>query len=197
MSFLSTYAPPPISSFHTLASHLVLCVYLVGTLQLQQWPLTVTTTKKDSNIKDLLIKPSTTEKHDRYWEGSPAPYAQPAVNAAALSDDGVLVTRDILVFYLADIVALKQDMGMDIKDIKRELEFLSQRVVTLGQTNDLKEEELNGHKFEVLELRDHNEKLQYRLEDLEKFIATIQNPHQGSSTTSGRLETRGICPSPV
>ncbi|KAJ1129700.1 hypothetical protein NDU88_008066 [Pleurodeles waltl] len=51
-----------------------------------------------------------------------------------------------------DIAALKQDMATEIKDIKRELEDLGQRVVTLEQTNDSKNEELNGHRWELLEL---------------------------------------------
>ncbi|KAJ1098880.1 hypothetical protein NDU88_003987 [Pleurodeles waltl] len=81
-------------------------------------------------------------------------------------------------------------MAADVKDIKKDLGELGQRVVTLEQASDSGEEELNVHQHEVLELCNKNEELQYYLEDLENRLCRFNIRIKGVpiQVDSGKLE---------
>lgn len=66
-----------------------------------------------------------------------------------------------------DIAGLRQDVTSDIKQIRGEIQELGDRVETLEQNGDRREEELTEQTRELLELRDRNDELYLRLEDLE------------------------------
>ncbi|KAJ1096594.1 hypothetical protein NDU88_001729 [Pleurodeles waltl] len=66
-----------------------------------------------------------------------------------------------------DFATVKQEIAADIKDLKREVVDLGQRVDTIEQTHDTQVEELDCHRKELLTLQDKNQELQYQIEDLE------------------------------
>ncbi|KAJ1187304.1 hypothetical protein NDU88_004081 [Pleurodeles waltl] len=66
-----------------------------------------------------------------------------------------------------DFATLKQEKAADIKDLKREVIDLGQRVDTIEQIHDTQEEEMDCHMRELLTLQDKNQELQYQIEDLE------------------------------
>ncbi|KAJ1198224.1 hypothetical protein NDU88_002067 [Pleurodeles waltl] len=66
-----------------------------------------------------------------------------------------------------DLATLKQEITANIKDLKREVIDLGQRVDTVEQAQDAREEELDCHRREILTLQDKNQELQYQIEDLE------------------------------
>ncbi|KAJ1135996.1 hypothetical protein NDU88_002423 [Pleurodeles waltl] len=65
-----------------------------------------------------------------------------------------------------DLSTLKREIAADIKDLKREMIDLGQRVDTVEQAHDAREDELDCHRRELLTLQDKNQELQYQLEDL-------------------------------
>ncbi|KAJ1157405.1 hypothetical protein NDU88_010118 [Pleurodeles waltl] len=66
-----------------------------------------------------------------------------------------------------DFAMLKRDIVADIKNLKLEVIEPSQRVDTVEQTQDAREEELDCHRRELLTLQDKNQNLQYQIEDVE------------------------------
>ncbi|KAJ1082255.1 hypothetical protein NDU88_002423 [Pleurodeles waltl] len=65
-----------------------------------------------------------------------------------------------------DFGALRKDVGSDVKAIK-EVRELGQQVDSLECAGDWREEQLSTHSGELLEMRDKNEDVLLRLEDLE------------------------------
>ncbi|KAJ1126192.1 hypothetical protein NDU88_004600 [Pleurodeles waltl] len=57
-------------------------------------------------------------------------------------------------------------MVMDVKDIKKDMGELGQVVITHEQASDSCKKELDGHRRELLDLRDKNDELRYQLEEL-------------------------------
>ncbi|KAJ1144971.1 hypothetical protein NDU88_011263 [Pleurodeles waltl] len=66
-----------------------------------------------------------------------------------------------------DFTTLKRELAADIKDLKKEVIDLGERVDTIEKTHDEREEGLNYHRRELLTLQDKNQDLQYQLKDLE------------------------------
>ncbi|KAJ1211781.1 hypothetical protein NDU88_007135 [Pleurodeles waltl] len=66
-----------------------------------------------------------------------------------------------------DLATLKREIAADVKDLKMEVIYLGQCVDTVEQAQDAREDELDGHRRELLSLQDKNQELQYQIEDLE------------------------------
>ncbi|KAJ1151005.1 hypothetical protein NDU88_003792 [Pleurodeles waltl] len=66
-----------------------------------------------------------------------------------------------------DLATLKQEITADIKDLKREVLDLGQRVDTVEQAQNAREEEFDCHRRELLAVQDKNQEPQYQIEDLE------------------------------
>ncbi|KAJ1127298.1 hypothetical protein NDU88_005701 [Pleurodeles waltl] len=65
-----------------------------------------------------------------------------------------------------DIVALKQELEVNVRDIRRNMVELEQRVDSLEQVRGSQDEELEEHSCEILTLRDKTADLNYQLEEL-------------------------------
>ncbi|KAJ1105428.1 hypothetical protein NDU88_002834 [Pleurodeles waltl] len=82
-----------------------------------------------------------------------------------------LVTRTLLETLFETLREdVEREMASNIKDIKKELGDMGQRMDSLEVSGDERQEELNTHCRELLELRDENEDLLYRLEDFENRL---------------------------
>ncbi|KAJ1117454.1 hypothetical protein NDU88_005654 [Pleurodeles waltl] len=83
----------------------------------------------------------------------------------------------------------------NIKDIKRELGELGQRIITLEQFTNSPEEELDNHWQEQLKLHNDNEELRYMLGDLENqsHRVNIRNKEVPLQADCGKLEGYVIC----
>ncbi|KAJ1217871.1 hypothetical protein NDU88_005458 [Pleurodeles waltl] len=66
-----------------------------------------------------------------------------------------------------DFATLKKEIAAEVRDLKREVINLGQRVYTLEQTDNVQDEEVDCHRRELLALQDKNQELQYPLEDLD------------------------------
>ncbi|KAJ1208094.1 hypothetical protein NDU88_003484 [Pleurodeles waltl] len=89
-----------------------------------------------------------------------------------------------------DIAALKQKVARHNKDIHRKLNDMGQRVDTLEQGNNAREEELEACQRQTLELQDQNADLTYHLEDRENRScrANICIKEVPLQADSGKLE---------
>ncbi|KAJ1181086.1 hypothetical protein NDU88_006297 [Pleurodeles waltl] len=131
--------------------------------------MTTSCSKKDTTVKDMLCKPPLKKAEQR-------PPTLPRTSPPMLDVEASVLTTEQSVTYTfletifgtlsEDIVVLKRHMAADVKDIKWELTEMGQRIDTLETANDQREEELNTHQEEVLELHNKNKDLYYRLEDL-------------------------------
>ncbi|KAJ1101269.1 hypothetical protein NDU88_006341 [Pleurodeles waltl] len=121
-------------------------------------------------------------------------YANPDATTVDPLNEGAPVTCTFLETLFGDLrddtVAPKQGKVPDFKDIKKELGELSQRIVTLKQSTNYSEEELDDHLRELLELWDDIEDLRYRLEDLDNRSrqSNIQIKGVPLQADAGKLE---------
>ncbi|KAJ1157230.1 hypothetical protein NDU88_009945 [Pleurodeles waltl] len=81
-----------------------------------------------------------------------------------------------------DIAALKQELAADVKDIRRNMGELEQRIDSLEWGSDNTDEELEDHKQEILALRDKTADLDYQLEDLENHLRRLGDPGLGQTS---------------
>ncbi|KAJ1109035.1 hypothetical protein NDU88_006404 [Pleurodeles waltl] len=127
-------------------------------------------TKKDASLKDLVCK-FPAKKGKQYSTALPP---RSLMASTSLTDDPLaeeLVTCTFLetVFRTLreDTEALKREMASDVKDIKKELGDMGQRMDSLERSVDQREEELNHHRRKLLDLRNKNEDILDCLENLE------------------------------
>ncbi|KAJ1156223.1 hypothetical protein NDU88_008947 [Pleurodeles waltl] len=126
--------------------------------------------KTDNTIKDLLSK--STSKHTECPRDRSSPTRpQPTPSQGDKVEEEAPVTRSFIetlfLTFHDDITSLKQEVACTIKDIHRKLSDVSQRVDTIKQAGNAKEEELEACRCERLELQDQNADLNYLLKDLE------------------------------
>ncbi|KAJ1187662.1 hypothetical protein NDU88_004436 [Pleurodeles waltl] len=89
-----------------------------------------------------------------------------------------------------DFAMMKWDIAADIKYLKKEVIDLGQRVDSVEQTQDAREEGLDCHRRELLTLQDKNQDLQYQIEDLESRSrrSNIQIKGIPAQAVAGSLE---------
>ncbi|KAJ1112672.1 hypothetical protein NDU88_000933 [Pleurodeles waltl] len=115
------------------------------------------TMRKDSSIKDLFAKPAGKKAEHIEKKCQPAPVTR------SFRENLFRKLRD-------DIAALKQELAAVVKDIRRNMGELEQRIDSLERANDNKDGDLEEHKQEILALRDKMADLNYQLEDLENHL---------------------------
>ncbi|KAJ1147945.1 hypothetical protein NDU88_000786 [Pleurodeles waltl] len=80
--------------------------------------------------------------------------------AKGLDSDNTPITKSLLeqLFGFSDSFAtLKQEIATEIKDLKREVVDLGQRVNALERTHDAREEELDHHRCKLITLQKRNQ----------------------------------------
>ncbi|KAJ1142630.1 hypothetical protein NDU88_008943 [Pleurodeles waltl] len=139
------------------------------------------------------------KKSDQHWDGTNTLHIHSAVAGADPTEEEAPVTRAFLETLFSalrdDIAAPKQQIAAHVREIKIDMGDLGHRMTSVEQTNDKREEEVDGHQHELLELCDKNEKLQYHLEDLEKRSrrSNIRIKGVPCQADSGKLEAYVTC----
>ncbi|KAJ1097192.1 hypothetical protein NDU88_002318 [Pleurodeles waltl] len=91
--------------------------------------------------------------------------------AAGLEGEAALVTQDFLeqlfTVIREDLATLKQEIAFEVKELKRDIGELGQRVDSIEQTHNTHEKELDNHGCKLLLLQHKNLELQYHMEDLD------------------------------
>ncbi|KAJ1089313.1 hypothetical protein NDU88_002464 [Pleurodeles waltl] len=89
-----------------------------------------------------------------------------------------------------DFTTQKQEIAIDLKDLKREVIDLGQLMDTIQQTHDAQEEEMDCQRRGLLTLQDKNQDLQYQIEDLENRSrhSSIQIKGAPAQAVTGTLE---------
>ncbi|KAJ1180439.1 hypothetical protein NDU88_005660 [Pleurodeles waltl] len=84
----------------------------------------------------------------------------------------------------------KQDIVVDIRDLKKDFNKLGQRLNTLEQAGDSRKEELEAERQELMALHDRNKELLFQMEALENRSrhSNIQIKRVLLQAVSGDLE---------
>ncbi|KAJ1216024.1 hypothetical protein NDU88_003630 [Pleurodeles waltl] len=137
--------------------------------------------KKAGSLKDLFTK---TPAKGMAQSGARETECRDVAGPVPAESDGAPLTR------AEDFSTLKQEIGADIKDLKREVIDLGQRVDAVEQTYNTQEEDLDCHRRELLTLQDKNQDLQYQIEDLENrsCLSNIRIKVVPAQVVAGSLE---------
>ncbi|KAJ1119388.1 hypothetical protein NDU88_007574 [Pleurodeles waltl] len=119
--------------------------------------------KKEGSLKDLFNKAPAKEANP---SGVPATEGGETTEPVRSEGKKALLTRMFMEQLCGslheDFATLKQEVAAEVKDLKREVVGLGQRMDMLERTHNAHEVELEYHRRELLTLQDKNQERQYQ-----------------------------------